>query len=111
MRFSSKPHIFYEKSNILDHQIILFDRPPYKPDQCQNDHDPKEPTRKFVVPATHAHGDLHLHLIRYAVVHLQFFYLVSVLNLKSVSVTKTVSPFSRTYRETYTLSVSLTVSF
>ena len=105
MRFFSKPHIFYAKSNILDHQIILFDRPPYKPDQCQNDHDPKEPTRKFVVPATHAHGDLHLHLIRYAVVHLQFFYLVSVLNFeKRVGHENCVALFAYISRNVHAIS-------
>ena len=82
MRFFSKPHIFYAKSNILDPQIILFDEPPSQPDQRQQDHNPKEPTCKFVVPVTHAHRHLNLHLIRNAVVYIHVAHLVAILELK-----------------------------
>ena len=82
MRFFSKPHIFYAKSNILDPQIILFDRPPYKPDCDQNNNDPKEPTCETVVHATYANGYFDLHFIWYAVPNLNLSHLVEVLELE-----------------------------
>ena len=105
MRFFSKPHIFYAKSNILDPQIILFYDPPCKPDQYQNDHDPKEPTRKFVVPTTHAHGYFDLHLIRYAVVNLYFFYLVLVLEFEQrISHEYRIAFFAHISRDVHAIS-------
>lgn len=82
MRFFSKPHIFYAKSNILDPQIILFDEPPSQPDQYKHDHDPKEPTCETVVPATHTHRHLNLHLIRNAVANSNLLHLIAVLEFK-----------------------------
>lgn len=82
MRFFSKPHIFYAKSNILDPQIILFDRPPSEPDQHQNYEYPETPRRKPIVSVTHAHRHLNLHLVWNAVVDIYVAYLVSVLEFK-----------------------------
>lgn len=82
MRFFSKPHIFTAKSNILDPQIILFDSPPRKPDQYQHDHNPKEPARKFVITATHAHGHFDLNLVRNTIAHANFLDFVDVLKLE-----------------------------
>ena len=82
MRFFSKPHIFYAKSNILDPQIILFDDPPSQPDQYQHNHDPKSPARKFIVPAPLVHRYFDLHLIWYAVPNLNLSHLVEILKFE-----------------------------
>ena len=80
MRFFSKPHIFTAKSNILDPQIILFDKPPSEPDQHQNYEYPKTPRREPIVSVTHTCRNGHL--IRYAVVHIHVAHLVAILELK-----------------------------
>ena len=104
MRFFSKPHIFYAKSNILDPQIILFYEPPSQPDQCQQEHNPKEPTCKFVVPVTHAHRHLNLHLIRNAVVYIHVATLVAVLEFKQrIGHENRVAFFAHISRDVHTI--------
>ena len=105
MRFFSKPHIFYAKSNILDPQIILFYEPPSQPDQYQHDHDPKEPTRETVVPVAHTHRHRHLHLIRNAVANPNLLYLVAVLEFEQrIGYEDSVSLFAHISRDVHAIS-------
>ena len=105
MRFFSKPHIFYAKSNILDPQIILFDEPPSQPDQYQNYKYPKATTREPIVPVTHAHRHLNLHLIRNAVVNPNLLYLVAVLEFEQrIGNEYRVSLFAHISRDVHAIS-------
>ena len=111
MRFFSKPHIFYAKSNILDPQIILFDHPPSEPDQHQNYEYPEPPRRETVVPVTHAHRHLDLHLVWYAVVYIYVAHLVSVLEFEQrIGYEDRVTLFAHVSRYVHTIGQRYGVS-